>query len=39
MLEFGNEVVIGGMSKSNLFVPMKSGNEVIGIISLQNLDQ
>ncbi len=38
MEKFGNQVVIGGVSKSCVFVPMKSGNEVIGIISLQNLD-
>ncbi len=38
MLDFGNEVLIGEMPKSQVYVPMIAGGEVKGIISLQNLD-
>ena len=37
-IEFGNPVLYGAMSKSNIFVPMIVGGEVTGIVSLQNLD-
>lgn len=36
--EFDNPVLIGEMSKSQIFVPLISGNRVNGVISLQNLD-
>lgn len=36
--EFNNEILIGDMPKSQMYVPMIAGNEVKGIISLQNLD-
>lgn len=39
MKEYDNEVLIGEISKSNVFVPLITGAEVNGIISLQNLDQ
>ena len=39
MQEYGNEVLIGEISKANLFVPLISRGEVNGIISLQNVDQ
>ncbi len=39
MQEYGNEVLIGEMSKSILFVPLILRGEVNGIISLQNVDQ
>ena len=38
MRDFGNEILIGEMPKSQVYVPMIAGGEVIGIISLQNLD-
>ena len=38
MREYGNELLIGGMTKANLFVPLMLRGEVTGIISLQNLD-
>jgi GAF domain-containing protein/CheY-like chemotaxis protein/ligand-binding sensor domain-containing protein len=39
MLEFGNEILIGDMPKSQIYVPMIADGRVKGIISLQNLDQ
>ena len=36
--EFNNPILIGEMPKSQIYVPMMSGGEVAGIISLQNLD-
>ena len=39
MLEFDNKVLLGEESKSVAFVPMISGGEVKGIISLQDLDK
>ena len=38
MREFGNEILIGEIPKSQVYVPMITGNEVKGVISLQNLD-
>src|SRR5688572_8393154 len=38
MREFDNEILIGEMPKSQMYVPMIAGNEVKAIISLQNLD-
>jgi GAF domain-containing protein len=38
MKEFDNEVLIGDIPKSQMYVPMIAGNEVKGVISLQNLD-
>lgn len=38
LTEYDNEILIGDMPKSNLFVPLLSRGEVSGIISLQNLD-
>ena len=38
MKDFGNEVMIGEMPKSQIYVPMVAAGEVTGIISLQNLD-
>ena len=38
MREFGNEILIGEVPKSQVYVPMITGNEVKGVISLQNLD-
>ena len=38
MREFGNEILIGEVPKSQVYVPMIQGNEVKGVISLQNLD-
>jgi GAF domain-containing protein/CheY-like chemotaxis protein/tetratricopeptide (TPR) repeat protein len=38
-LEFNNRIVSGESAKSLVFVPMIVGDEVTGIISLQNLDQ
>jgi GAF domain-containing protein/DNA-binding response OmpR family regulator len=38
MIEFGNEVLIGDIPKSQIYVPMIAGGEVKGIISLQNVD-
>jgi GAF domain-containing protein/CheY-like chemotaxis protein len=38
MQEFGNKVLVGGESKSAVFVPLITGGEVKGIISLQDLD-
>ena len=38
MREFGNEILIGDMPKSQIYVPMISDGKVKGIISLQNLD-
>ncbi len=38
MREFGNEVLIGEMPKSHVYAPMMAGNQVKGIVSLQNLD-
>ncbi|NUQ82437.1 MAG: GAF domain-containing protein [Bacteroidetes bacterium] len=34
-----NQVLVGEMPKSFLFVPMVAGNEVTGVISLQNVDE
>ncbi len=39
MLEFDNKVLVGEESKSVLFVPLMTGGEVRGIISLQDLDK
>ncbi len=38
MHEFGNEILIGEVPKSQIYVPLSSGGKVKGIISLQNLD-
>ncbi|TAL41981.1 MAG: GAF domain-containing protein, partial [Chitinophagaceae bacterium] len=38
MRDFDNEILIGEMPKSQVYVPMIAGGEVKGIISLQNLD-
>ncbi len=38
MRDFGNEILIGDMPKSQVYVPMIAGGEVKGVISLQNLD-
>src|SRR6476661_6952595 len=38
MRDFGNEILIGEMPKSQMYVPMIAGGEVKGVISLQNLD-
>jgi signal transduction histidine kinase/DNA-binding response OmpR family regulator len=38
MHEFGNEILIGEVPKSQIYVPLISGGKVKGIISLQNLD-
>ncbi|MFC0773662.1 GAF domain-containing protein [Terrimonas alba] len=38
MKEFGNEILIGDKPKSQMYVPMVAGNEIKGVISLQNLD-
>jgi GAF domain-containing protein/DNA-binding response OmpR family regulator len=37
--EFENEILIGEMPKSQVYVPMIAGGKVKGVISLQNLDQ
>ncbi len=37
--EFGSPVIYGEQPKSAVFVPMMSGGEVKGMISLQNLDK
>ncbi|MEO8233565.1 MAG: GAF domain-containing protein [Ignavibacteriota bacterium] len=39
MLKYDNIVAIGEKTKSNIFVPMIVGDEVTGVISLQNLDK
>jgi GAF domain-containing protein len=39
MIKYGNVVAIGEIPKSNIFVPMIVGDEVTGVISLQNLDK
>jgi GAF domain-containing protein/anti-sigma regulatory factor (Ser/Thr protein kinase) len=39
MKKYDNVVEIGGVPKSNLFVPMIVGEEVTAIISLQNIDE
>ncbi|WP_336518588.1 GAF domain-containing protein [Pollutibacter soli] len=36
---YGNEVIVGEMTKSAVFVPLIEANEVTGIVSLQNIDQ
>ena len=38
-LEFNNELLIGEMPKSMVYVPMIVGDEVKGIISLQHMDK
>jgi GAF domain-containing protein len=38
MRDFGNEILIGEMPKSQIYVPMMAGGEVKGVVSLQNLD-
>jgi GAF domain-containing protein/CheY-like chemotaxis protein len=38
MREFGNEILIGDVPKSQIYVPMIADGKVKGIISLQNLD-
>jgi GAF domain-containing protein/CheY-like chemotaxis protein len=38
-LEFNNRILSGESAKSIVFVPMIVGDEVTGILSLQNLDQ
>ena len=37
-IEFNSKVLVGEQPKSAVFVPLISGNEVKGMISLQNLD-
>ena len=37
--EFGGKVIHGEQPKSAVFVPLITGNEVKGMISLQNLDK
>ncbi|MBS3913016.1 MAG: GAF domain-containing protein, partial [Bacteroidetes bacterium] len=37
--KYDNEVFIGDPAKSLVFVPMIAGNEVTGVISLQNVDE
>ena len=39
MEEYDNPVILGSEPKSAIFMPMISGEEVIGVISLQNNDQ
>jgi GAF domain-containing protein/CheY-like chemotaxis protein len=36
--QYNNPVILGEIAKSAVFVPMKTGENVSGIISLQNLD-
>ena len=38
-IEFNSNVIHGELPKSALFVPLISGNEIKGMISLQNLDK
>ena len=38
MKEYNNEIIIGDMPKSQIYVPMIADGRVKGIISLQNLD-
>ena len=38
MRDFDNEILIGEMPKSQIYIPMIAGGEVTGVISLQNLD-
>ncbi len=38
-IQYGNPVLSGEEPKSGVFVPMIVGNEVTGVISLQNLEQ
>jgi GAF domain-containing protein/CheY-like chemotaxis protein len=38
MKDYGNEVLIGEMPKSMIYVPMIAGGKVTGVISLQNID-
>ena len=38
MRDFDNEILIGEIPKSQVYVPLISNNEVNGVISLQNLD-
>ena len=38
MEDYGNEVLIGEMPKSMIYVPMIAGGKVTGVISLQNID-
>ncbi len=38
MVEYDNQVLIGEIPKSQVYVPMIAGGEVKGIISLQNVD-
>lgn len=38
MKEYGNQILIGEPAKSIVLVPLVSGGEVTGVISLQNLD-
>jgi GAF domain-containing protein len=38
MLDFDNEILIGDIPKSQVYVPMIAGGDVKGIISLQNVD-
>src|SRR4029079_8360017 len=38
MREFDNEILIGEVPKSQIYVPMIAGGEVKGVVSLQNLD-
>ncbi len=38
IIEFENQVLIGEVPKSQVYVPMIAGGEVKGIISLQNVD-
>lgn len=39
MIKYGNVVAIGEIPKSNIFVPLIVGDEVTGVISLQNVDK
>jgi signal transduction histidine kinase/CheY-like chemotaxis protein len=38
LIDFGNQILIGDVPKSQVYVPMIAGGEVKGIISLQNVD-
>ncbi len=39
MVKYGNVIAIGEMPKSTIYVPMIVGDEITGVISLQNLDK
>lgn len=38
-IEYANPILYGKMAKSGIFVPMMAGNQVTGVISLQNMDR